>query len=115
MATGDEAQYSLHFLRGITGLSFLQYILSSIFWLCICGSSVLGLVWIGRSLPSERKDKRNLGKSRFAVQFIWWSEQFIAEMVCMVNIHYYYTHCIFLNIYISQKIRICVVDIEGQF
>ena len=88
MATGDEAQYSLHFLRGITGLSFLQYILSSIFWLCICGSSVLGLVWIGSTLPSERKDKRNLGKSRFAVQFIWWSEQFIAEMVCMVNIHY---------------------------
>ena len=89
MATGDEAQYSLHFLRGITGLSFLQYILSSIFLLCIYGSSVLGLVWIGSSLPSEKKkDKRNVLKIRFAVQFIWWSEQFIAEMVCMVNIHY---------------------------
>ena len=104
MATGDEAQYSLHFLRGITGLSFLQYILSSIFLLCIYGSSVLGLVWIGsKSLPSEKKDKRNVVKIRFAVQFIWWSEQFIAEMVCMVNIHYYYTHCSFLSIYISQK------------
>ena len=89
MATGDEAQYSLHFLRGITGLSFLQYILCSIFSLCIYGSSVLGLVWIGSSLPSEKKDKRNVVKIRFAVQFIWWSEQFIAEMVCMVNIHYY--------------------------
>jgi hypothetical protein len=56
MATGDEAQYSLHFLRGITGLSFLQYILCSIFSLCIYGS-VLGLVWIGSSLPSEKKIK----------------------------------------------------------
>ena len=91
MATGDEAQYSLHFLRGITGLSFFQYILSSIFSLCIYGSSVLGLVWIGSGLPSEKKDKRNVVKIRFAVQFIWWSEQFIAEVVCMVNIHYYYT------------------------
>ena len=62
-ANGEEAQYSLHFLRGITGLSFLQYILSSIFLLCIYGSSVLGLVWIGSSLPSEKKDKKECSKN----------------------------------------------------
>ena len=25
------------------------------------------------------------------------------------------THCSYLNIYISQKIRLCVLDLEGQF
>ena len=34
---------------------------------------------------------------------------------CKHILHTTYPHCSYLNIYISQKIRLCVVDLEGQF
>ena len=38
------------------------------------------------------------------------SDEFLSQVS-----HTQYTHCSYLDIYISQKIRLCVVDVEVQF
>ena len=96
----------LHFATGATGYPGMLGLIPSIYGVCINSTTNQR----GRlSLPPNRLIPTNC----FDIPAIPFSK--VTWRPCTILLHQTALHCSFLDIYISRKIRLCVVDFEGKF
>ena len=96
----------LHFVAGTTGYPGMLGLVPAIYGVCINSIPNQG----GRLSPLPDK---LIPTNCFDIPAIPFSK--VTWRPCTILLHQTALHCSFLDIYISRKIRLCVVDFEGKF